>query len=70
MILARTTSRYGDVYFPAIALSLPRSSTVSRMTYGLFLGIALLPLALGKIMPKATRRYHDLYVIVFMENGT
>jgi hypothetical protein len=35
MILARTTSRYGDVYFRAIVSSLVRSVSVSSMEYGL-----------------------------------
>src|SRR5260370_32302341 len=39
MILARITSRYGDVYFRALASSSRRSSTDSVILYGLFLGI-------------------------------
>ncbi len=38
-ILARMTSRYGDVYLRAIASRLARSSFVNSTSNGLFLGI-------------------------------
>lgn len=49
MALARTTSRYDDVYLRARAPSLSRSPGVNSMTYGLDLGV--IPLLLERNLP-------------------
>ena len=47
-ILARMTSRYGDVYLRARASNAARSSAVSSMMYGLCLGVGHLPVRQGR----------------------
>jgi len=66
-ILARTTSRYDDVYFRAVTSSRARQHPISRCDMGTFWAYTSLPgrqgAMVGGYMP-------DLYVIVFMELGT
>ena len=52
-ILARMTSRYGDVYLRARASSAARSSAVSSMTYGLCLGVGAPPCPPRKVSDRA-----------------
>src|SRR5579863_8362051 len=68
-ILARTTSRYGNVYLRARASSSRRCSADNRTTYGLLLGIGI-P---SEGTPYVTEHPHlrdRSYVIVFMEERT
>jgi len=53
IILARTTSKYGNVYFPARRRNSLASAVVSLMTNGLFLGIRGPSGTAGVTMPYA-----------------
>jgi hypothetical protein len=64
-ILARMTSRYGDVYRRALASRSRRSSADSFIVNGLFLGIPRTPP--GCIVAERAPRLHQEYVTVFVE---
>jgi len=68
MTLARTTSKYGDVYFCAICFNAFFSSDAKTILYGLFLGI--LHLLFWRYNPIADEKCQHLYVTVFKNTCT